>query len=419
MNIEKLKKKRKFLLMLPLLAMPFTTLAFWALGGGSGKSGNDLTEQRGLNEQLPEAQIEEAPQDKMSLYREAEQDSAQAEHWMASDPHLATMLESETPLTYSADGEAGLVTEEAPLTSNEVKVQQKLTELEALLSQDGLEEPVASAADTSAVDPGLTGDLNRLEEMMVQMTAPAAADPEMAQVNDALDKIMQLQYPELAEAQLQKLSRENAENLYRVSGRRDRRTADYFGGEVSAHSADTVVPSLPHLLQGGAFYDINITAFPQTSAGEVIDAVIPETQTLLSGGEITIRLKEEAMIMGVKIPAGHSLTGKCVLQAGRLHISVPVIRYREHLFPVSLKAHSLDGLEGIPIKGTLGQEAAGEAAERNLQSLSLAGWDPSLGTQAAEAGIQAVSGLLKKRVKLTPITIKAGHPLLLVNEGNR
>jgi len=37
---EKFLKKRKALLVLPLLALPFITLAFWALGGGKGNARN-------------------------------------------------------------------------------------------------------------------------------------------------------------------------------------------------------------------------------------------------------------------------------------------------------------------------------------------------------------------------------------------
>lgn len=34
MNNEKFKRQRRFMLVLPLLTLPFVTLAFWALGGG-------------------------------------------------------------------------------------------------------------------------------------------------------------------------------------------------------------------------------------------------------------------------------------------------------------------------------------------------------------------------------------------------
>ncbi|MGN6401353.1 MAG: hypothetical protein ACTHMD_12915, partial [Flavisolibacter sp.] len=61
MKKEKLKdhRKRKMLLVFPLLVIPFFTMAFWALGGG--KAGASSTEKRatGLNLELPNAQLKD------------------------------------------------------------------------------------------------------------------------------------------------------------------------------------------------------------------------------------------------------------------------------------------------------------------------------------------------------------------------
>ena len=55
----KFLRRRKFLLVLPLLVIPFVTLAFRALGGGKGADAR--TEQtsphQGLNLELPGASI--------------------------------------------------------------------------------------------------------------------------------------------------------------------------------------------------------------------------------------------------------------------------------------------------------------------------------------------------------------------------
>jgi hypothetical protein len=39
--------------------------------------------------------------------------------------------------------------------------------------------------------------------------------------------------------------------------------------------------------------------------------------------------------------------------------------------------------------------------------------DPSLGAQAASAGIQAAKTLISKKVKLVKVTVKAGYQVLL------
>ena len=48
-------RKRKMMLVLPLLVIPFLTMAFWALGGGKGNESVIANEQRGLNLNLPDA----------------------------------------------------------------------------------------------------------------------------------------------------------------------------------------------------------------------------------------------------------------------------------------------------------------------------------------------------------------------------
>ncbi len=51
-------KQRKFLLVLPLLAIPFLTMAFWALGGGKGKE-KMAVNGPGLNLDLHDARLKE------------------------------------------------------------------------------------------------------------------------------------------------------------------------------------------------------------------------------------------------------------------------------------------------------------------------------------------------------------------------
>ena len=47
-----------------------------------------------------------------------------------------------------------------------------------------------------------------------------------------------------------------------------------------------------------------------------------------------------------------------------------------------------------------------------MQLMSL---DPSLGAQAASAGLEAMKGFASKKVKLVRVTVKAGYPVLLMD----
>ena len=72
-----MEKQRKFLLVIPLLVIPFVTMAFWALGGG--KNGHLQTNNHpGLDASLPEAQFKKQTTDnKMAVYQTASHDSTQ------------------------------------------------------------------------------------------------------------------------------------------------------------------------------------------------------------------------------------------------------------------------------------------------------------------------------------------------------
>src|SRR4051812_1957324 len=82
-------RKRKFLLVSPLLVLPFVTLFFWALGGG--KLTAEVKQHqvsKGLNTSLPEAKLkDEKGYNKLSFYDEASKDSARVLDEMKNDPY--------------------------------------------------------------------------------------------------------------------------------------------------------------------------------------------------------------------------------------------------------------------------------------------------------------------------------------------
>src|SRR5882672_4801775 len=83
-------RKRKMMMVLPLLVIPFFTMAFWALGGGKG--GNKkiaMAQHQGLNLQLPNANLkEDGKADKMSFYDQADKDSLKLAEQMLNDPYF-------------------------------------------------------------------------------------------------------------------------------------------------------------------------------------------------------------------------------------------------------------------------------------------------------------------------------------------
>lgn len=78
-------RKGRALLFLPLLIIPFLTLAFWALGGGKGEI-KEQTIHEGLNLQLPNPHTKDLEgETKLSFYETAEKNSAKLREELKND----------------------------------------------------------------------------------------------------------------------------------------------------------------------------------------------------------------------------------------------------------------------------------------------------------------------------------------------
>src|SRR5512133_1148930 len=99
-------RKRKFLMVLPLLVLPFVTLLFWSLGGGntSEVQAQPTSAKPGLNMELPDVHLkDDKPLDKLSYYEKAALDSAKLEEQMKNDPYYLQTRNREGNGTYMAD----------------------------------------------------------------------------------------------------------------------------------------------------------------------------------------------------------------------------------------------------------------------------------------------------------------------------
>src|SRR4051794_9459383 len=102
MNTEplspRLLRRRRFLLGLPLLLLPFVTLLFWGMGGGKASKvqAQQTDSKQGLNTQLPDANLkEDKPLDKLSYYEKAASDSARLKGLIKNDPYYTGGINAE------------------------------------------------------------------------------------------------------------------------------------------------------------------------------------------------------------------------------------------------------------------------------------------------------------------------------------
>ena len=417
---QKLIQRRKFIMVLPVLVMPFLTLLFWALGGGKGTAAHTTKDdEAGLLLELPDAQFKDDAKawDKLSLYQQAQRDSLKFNEAKKNDPYFRL-----PPLKADQDtrkkSEAGSINSSLgkknhSLDENEERINRKISELQKHISaipEAGSAEVRKEDDNPQSTSTPLSNDVERLESMMTMMQSGDQEDKEMEEINDVLTKILDIQHPERVKARLNE-SKAGNENILSTSPAPSDDVVGYLGNSTSPIDSTSNDISPAHYSLNG-FYGLDELSEVQNESN-AIQAVVYSTQTLIAGSVAKLVIQQDVNINGVIIPANQFVFGTCALNGERLTINVNSIRHGNSIYPVSLSVFDMDGLEGIYIPGAIARDAAKQTSDQALQGLELNTLDPSLGVQAASAGIEAAKGFLSKKSKMIRVTVKAGHRVLL------
>ncbi len=413
----KMLRQRKMLLVLPALVIPFITMAFWALGGGKGNPNESVKSTTGLNLELPGAALkDDRTMDKLAYYDKAQSDSEKIMQQMKDDPYFVkpplaadSILTAFTEKNSTTSGYKSTVqgysngyTGTSYTDPNETKVYQKLAQLNAALKSNG--NTSANQTDnTNLYNQTGTGsmDVDRLEQMLQSATGNKTEDPEMKQLSGMLEKILDIQHPERINEKIKINAPVNKETVFSVNKEGYHSTFSLLDTPVTQQ-----LPSPSESFFG-------ITNESQSTSQNAIEAVVHETQTLVSGAVIKLRLCSPVYINEHCIPKGNFVFGTVTLNNERLEININSIREGNSLFPVKMEVYDMDGLAGIYIPGAISRDVAKQSTDNALQSVALGSLDPSLGAQAASAGIETAKNLLSKKVKLVKVQVNAGYRILL------
>ncbi len=429
----KFLRQRKFFFVLPLLVLPFMTFMFWVLDGGEVNHVDAQQAQNGLNMQLPGANLKDDKSlDKLSYYEKAASDSLELQQLMESDPYYqrhgytdTSAFQSRDALSMSMKYGNNMVTKRRSTLNhnstyddpNETKVYQKLAQLDAALNKASSPE-VNSQDDIHTVKPKHnasvnSSDIDRLEQLMQGMNQKGDEDPEMQQLNGMLEKILDIQHPDRIREKIKGTSETNKGQVFAVAVNNEGASISLLDNKGAKNNRDNTNFNSPP--QSNGFYSLADEASLNDSQNS-IQAVIHETQTLVNGSTVKLRLMNDIFINGVLIPKDNFVFGTADLNGERLDIKINSLRYRNSLFPIELSAYDMDGMEGIYIPGAISRDVAKGSADRAAQQLDISTLNPSIGAQAANAGIEAAKTLFSRKVKLVKVTVKAGYQVLLRDE---
>lgn len=364
MKLSITPEKRKFLLWLPLFAIPFLLLVFHILGGGGGGGKAKDAVAMGLNMQLPAAPFVpgKALQDKQKAYEQAESDSARKAQYQRQDPYRRdsafAMPAPSVPLSVRpSDPALGLDRTPAGAVGGVPAGDRRA---------DELLQRLARLKETLHHKPAEAQRPVSSEEPKVPQAEPAAPDPQIDRLNAMLDKVIRIQHPQEQPAALVAVSRPLAEE-----------------------------------------------AGPADSNANSVMAVTSADQILTSGMTIALRLIDSIRVGGRVLPAGQMVYGSVSINSDRMLVRIGGLRDGGNLYATDWQVYDLDGLPGIHIPGLLGRDVAKQSADQGVNSLNLMTVDPSLGAQAANAGIQAAKSFLGRKVRQVRVTVRAGYTVLL------
>lgn len=421
----KMLRQRKILLVMPLVVLPFLTILFWVLGGGKKDAANaSVVEEKGFNIKLPDANLREGLNlDKMHYYDQATLDSIKLEELIKKDPNYLSQSFQEDSIETGGISTNRIPSGKGPTglnalmyrDPNEMKVHEKLEALQRVINAPIAPSPSRNLKNFASLKANAlqSEDVDKMEEMMESMnTQNNEPGPELKQLSGMLESILDIQHPDRVKEKLRKVSESKRGQVFSI-------TTSKLEDNISSLqtiSSDGAVSGTK--LKGNTFYALDDPATVDY-VQNAITAVMHETQTIVNGSTIKLRLSHAIFINGVEIPKNNFLFGIASLQGERLQIKINSIRYENSLFPVDLTVYDLDGLIGIYMPGAINREVAKASADRAVQTLGVASLDNSWGAQAAGVGIEAAKTLFSKKAKLIKVVVKAGYEVLLRDENQK
>jgi conjugative transposon TraM protein len=404
------QRKRKGLIIVSLFILAVAFASAWIILRQIPGSGDEKIDPRqGFNTKLPDANQKESGRNKLEIYMQAEKDSVKLRDLQQKDASGKIWFDPTPPQSSDevfADEypPKNSTAQHFPVTKkytdpNERKVNERLEKLYTAINANGNAQSIEPGKQTTSDINKYDNNIAQLEALLQQVQQPSGdTNPEMKQIESVLEKVLDIQHPERVNNRLTSSVSPQAGATYIVTTSQNTAYED----------------SLIQKQGGNSFFGLQSeTDLLQSEDITTILAVVHQDQLLQDASVIKLRLLQDVFIKGTRIPAGTFLFGECSLSDQRLEIRFNSLAYNNIIYPVQLTAFDTDGNEGIYIPGAVGRDEAKNGFDRAVQQMQLATLNPSIGAQAASAGIQAAQSFLSKKVKKVRVTVKAGHRVLL------
>jgi conjugative transposon TraM protein len=396
-------KKNKAALILPLALIPFVVLIFYILGGGE-KEGSETDKEvenktsKGINYILPEAESSIEIFDKMDAYQKNEVIATQDYDILGGKDSTGQMNEP------AAGGMDSL--QAYPALAQAQNLDGSTNLLEHIKQKEESINKELSTQDENTTDGNRQKSENGYQKK-TKGTPSRQAESNKPLIQEGKHEQAGTNFNYTGIGELDKVFDENL-----VLNRQNDSLKFYLLQTKSQLSEIEKVKNASFSLDKKQVSVFN-------KRGEQIiaplKAEIYETETVLDGNRVKLRLLEDAQINGLEITKNSFVYGICKINNERLHIEITQLPVGESFLPVKLSIHDLDGLPGLYVPDNAARKVTKEVgASTNTSSMFGVSNDP-----LAYAGIRALdrtAQTLLKSVRLKRVTVKKNTLVYLINE---
>jgi len=385
-------KKNKALFILPLVLLPFVVLIFYILGGGNPteKVGQKNNQNEGANYSIPQAESSIEITDKLEAYEQQNERASTRDYGILAN--MDSLSNQGQSLIMPEDSVAGEIPEEETLNANIsnnllAHIKQKEEDINRELYPSENSRIKSNTRNEKSFNSGTTKDTSRDKvpvstqptPVVLQKTGIEELDQvfeeniELTRQNDSLKQSLEW----MQQQQLEQQRIEEAKFTL------EKKTVSAFEKQVST--------------------------------GNLIQAEIYETTTVLDGNRVKLRLLEETWVGGIRISENTCIYGICKVSNERLNITVTQLPVENNFLPVELVIHDLDGMAGLYVPGNAARKVTREVGSSTNTS-SMFGMTDNPITYAGIRAADRTTQTLLRRVRLKKVTVKKNTLVYLINQ---
>lgn len=156
------------------------------------------------------------------------------------------------------------------------------------------------------------------------------------------------------------------------------------------------------------------------SSNTLFKACIHGDQTVVTGSTVRMRMLEDAVVCGMKIPANTLFYGVATLGANRLEVVVNNLKVGNTISPVSFVIFDNDAMEGLNLPNNMKTQAAKRMQQGLVQNIDMPlasiGTMTSEITSAVNATTQIAKQILNMKLSQVKVHLKSNYQMYIQEE---